>query len=71
MPLGIGTTMNQFEVGDEVVLSTSIGRVVGFNSRDWPIVEWPSIDEVLVENPSDIELLTPAPPRKPFWDDGR
>jgi hypothetical protein len=45
---------NKFKLGDEVTLTKHVGKIVGFSGRGWPIVEWPEIDEVLVEDPEKI-----------------
>lgn len=45
---------NKFKLGDEVTLIRHVGKIVGFSGRGWPIVEWPEIDEVLVEDPEKI-----------------
>ena len=49
--------MSNFKIGDDVVRQHYIGKVVGFNGRGWPIVEWQLLNEVLVENPDEIAKL--------------
>jgi hypothetical protein len=44
----------KFEVGDSVTWEKYTGKIVGFNARGWPIVEWPDKKQVLVQNPDDI-----------------
>ena len=48
---------NKFNIGDEVTWISHVGKVVGFNGRGWPIVEWQLLNEVLVENPEEIARL--------------
>jgi hypothetical protein len=47
----------KFEVGDSVTWEKYVGKIVGFNARGWPIVEWPDKQTVLVQNPDDIILV--------------
>jgi|APCry1669192806_1035432.scaffolds.fasta_scaffold03396_4 hypothetical protein len=47
----------KFNVGDSVALKKETGKVVGFNGRGWPIVEWQNNNNVLVEDPENITLI--------------
>ena len=50
--------MSNFKIGDDVVRQHYIGKVVGFNGRGWPIVEWHMEDAVLVEDPDNITKVS-------------
>ena len=52
-----GTIVHKIKPGDKVTLSVNIGTVVGFNSRNYPIIEWYEDGDVLVEHPEELIVL--------------